>query len=65
MKDFEINKLQRERTTGGMRFIASQHLNHGKNSEQLGTRSKRLLTRKRQVSTKKFQSKNKKMTYGK
>ena len=43
-----------------MGLIASNHLNHGKNSEHLGTKSKRLSTRKSEVSTKKvFQSKTK------
>ena len=62
MKDFEINKLQKERATGVMRLIASIHLNHGKNSEQLGTKSKTLSTR--QVSTKKYFNGKTKMTYG-
>ena len=65
MKDFVINKLQRERDTGGMRLIANKHLNHGKNSEQLGTRSKRLSMRKRQVSTKKCFNQKIKTIYGK
>ena len=42
-----------------MRLITNKHLNHWKNSEQLGTKWKRLSTRKRQVSTKKcFTQKN-------
>ena len=57
MKNFEINKLQREREH--RRLIASKHLNHGENSEQLGTKSKRLSARKICFFKKVFQSKNK------
>ena len=46
----EKTSYKKRRTTGGMQFIASKHCNHGKNSEQLGTKSKSLSTRKRQVS---------------
>ena len=46
----EKTSYRKRGTTGGMQFIASKHCNHGKNSEQLGTKSKSLSTRKRQVS---------------
>ena len=65
MKDFEIKKLEKERTTGGMGLIPSKHFNHGNNSEQFGKKSKRLSTRKRQVSTKKCFNRKIKMIYGK
>ena len=45
-----------------MRLIANKHLNHGKNSEQLGTRWKRLSTRKTQVSKKKYKLDPKKLS---
>ena len=46
-----------------MRLIVNKHLNHGENSEQLGTKS-RLSTRKRQASTKKYFNQKMKMVYG-
>ena len=65
MKDFEINKLQRERDRWRHEAHSKQNLNHGKNSEQLETRSKRLSRRKRQISTKKCFNQKTKMIYGK
>ena len=46
-----------------MRLIVNKHLNHGENSEQIGTKS-RLSTRKRQASTKKYFNQKMKMVYG-
>ena len=40
IKDFEIKKLEKEKTTGGTRLIASKHFNHGNNSEKLGQNQK-------------------------
>ena len=47
-----------------MRPLASKHLNHGKNSEQLGTKSKKVINEKKTIFyKKKFQSKTKNDTW--
>ena len=64
MKDFEINKLQKERDQC-RHETHSKHFNHGENPDQLGTKSKRLSTKKRQVSNKNCFNQKTKIIYGK